>query len=98
MTRLPILLLATLPLGLAACDVPTTTTTGAPQGSVANLPERVLEIAAPGQNLNTVRVNEADGCYEYQYRGPVETTYLPLRSSTGRPICTRAPGEVPPAS
>ncbi|MAM63780.1 hypothetical protein [Maritimibacter sp. UBA3975] len=97
MTRLPIMLLATLPLALAACDMPQTTA-GAPQGTISELPERVLEIAAPGQNLSAVRVNEVDGCYEYQYRGPVETTYLPLRASSGRPICTRAPGEAPAAS
>jgi hypothetical protein len=31
-----------------------------------------------------------DGCYWYRYVGPVETTYLPLRTIEGRPICTRA--------
>lgn len=92
-----ILALALLPLGLAACDVPMTPAASGPQGSSAGVPERIAELAAPGQNLNTVRINELDGCYEYQYFGPVETTYLPLRTRDGRPICTRAPGEQAPA-
>jgi hypothetical protein len=93
----PILALVLLPLGLAACDVPMTPSATGSQASSSSVPERIAEIAAPGQNLNTVRINELDGCYEYQYFGPVETTYLPLRTRDGRPICTRAPGEPAPA-
>ncbi|EAQ13062.1 hypothetical protein RB2654_11208 [Rhodobacterales bacterium HTCC2654] len=92
-----IIALAALPLTLAACDMPATTTVGASQGTISNVPERIAELAAPGQNLNSVRINELDGCYEYQYFGPVETTYLPLRTRDGRPICTRAPGDPAPA-
>jgi hypothetical protein len=59
-------------------------------GHIRELPPRVLEIAAPGQDLTMVRLNPADGCYQYRYAGPVEVTYLPLRAKGGRPICTRA--------
>lgn len=44
-------------------------------------------IAAPGQNLSTVRLQE-DGCYWVQHRNPVETTMLPLMTVDDRPICT----------
>lgn len=61
-------------------------------GFIKELPEGVLEIAAPFQDLNAVRIEPADGCFVYRYVGPVETTYLPLRSKRGNPICTREPG------
>lgn len=83
----PILMLAALTVTLAACDVPTTT------GGVSDLPEEVLALVGPYQNTSNVRVNELDGCYEYLHAGPVESTYLPLRTKDGRPICTRAPEE-----
>ena len=70
-------------LFLASCGP----TTGS--GNFVTLPEAVVAMAAPDQDLNTVSLRE-DGCYWYQYRGPVETTELPLRSREGRPICTRA--------
>lgn len=58
-------------------------------GTLAKLPEGVVEIAAPYQDLSTVRIMPDDGCYWYRHEGPVETTYLPLRTTEGRPICTR---------
>lgn len=62
-----------------------------PDGPVGatRLPDDVLTMAAPGQDLQDVRVFPEDGCYWYRYVGPVETTYLPLRTRDGRPICTR---------
>lgn len=63
---------------------------------IKKLPESVLEIAAPFQDLNAVRVDTTDGCLVYRHVGPVETTFLPLRSKNGNPICTRQP-EVPKA-
>jgi len=83
--RLPRLIL--VPLVLAACAQTAGPTTGPEQ--VTELPEAVLAIVAPGQDLSTVQI-DATGCYVYRYSGPVETTYLPLRTVTGRPICTRA--------
>lgn len=53
------------------------------------LPDGVLAIAAKNQDLTTVRIDPADGCYVYRYVGPVETTFLPLRADNGRPICSR---------
>ncbi|HCQ64375.1 MAG TPA: hypothetical protein DIU07_04000 [Rhodobacteraceae bacterium] len=86
--RLPLLTL--VPLILAACAETgggAATATGG--RDVTNLPEGVLAIVAPDQDLTSVRIDEA-GCYVYRYSGPVETTFLPLRSTSGRPICTRA--------
>ncbi|MEP5759847.1 MAG: hypothetical protein ABJ327_11200 [Litoreibacter sp.] len=60
-----------------------------PNGFIKELPEAVLEIAAPYQNLNAVRINPTDGCFVYLHDGPVESTLLPLRSKSGRPICTQ---------
>ena len=70
---------------LAACD-----DTGVNNGSgdpVSNVPEGVAAVADPSQDLTTVRVDPATNCYEYRYTGPVETTFLPLRTVDGRPIC-----------
>lgn len=62
---------------------------GAPtDGFLGAAPEGVLAIAAPNQDLTAVRVDPTSGCYVYRYRGPVETTLLPLRTVNGRPICT----------
>ncbi|MBF9060240.1 hypothetical protein HKCCSP123_13725 [Rhodobacterales bacterium HKCCSP123] len=50
----------------------------------------VRALAAPGQNLDQVRL-ESDGCYWYRYEGPVETTFLPLLTREDRMICVRTP-------
>ena len=76
-------------VALAGCAETTT-----PQGQVSDVPEGVLAIAAPFQDLSNLRIDPEDGCYQWLHNGPVETTYLPLRTDTGRPICTRAPSEV----
>jgi len=86
-----ILLLCISLFGLSACasvapedDVPL-------NPFVDELPEGVLAIAAPFQDLNAVMIDPTDGCYVYRHAGPVETTFLPLRTKGGRPICTRLP-------
>jgi hypothetical protein len=56
------------------------------------VPDSVLAVAAPHQDLETARLREADGCYWYRHVGPVETTPLPLRTIEGRPICARPQG------
>lgn len=86
------LVLASVPLVLAACD-PAQMSGGLTDGLMPELPEFVLENAAPYQDLSAVKIDPEDGCYVYRHVGPVETTFLPLRSKDGRPICTRAPGE-----
>lgn len=50
--------------------------------------DALREKAAGYQDLSDVRVDQRDGCLVYLHRGPVETTYLPLRNRADRPICT----------
>lgn len=69
---------------------PTNTAGGAGAQPAATVPESVLAAAAPFQNLTSVQLRD-DGCYWYSHSGPVETTFLPLLTREGRPICTRAP-------
>lgn len=60
----------------------------APTGEyLRKLPEEVVAIAAPNQNLQAVKLLEDDGCYWYEHDGPVETTLLPLVSKGGQHIC-----------
>lgn len=63
---------------------------GAESDDPAPLPEEVVAIAAPWQNLATARLLPEDGCYWYEHAGPVEATMLPLRTAEGRPICAAA--------
>ena len=84
-------LLGCAPFLLAACsDVQSVNRVPSSQ-FIAELPDGVLAIAAPYQDLNAVRIDPADGCYVYSHAGPVETTFLPLRTVNGQPICTRQP-------
>ncbi len=90
-------LLGCAALSLAACEGLESGAGTAPGQFITELPEGVRAIAAPYQDLSAVQINPADGCYVYRHVGPVETTFLPLRSVNGRPICSRAPDAVPPA-
>ena len=56
-------------------------------GAFTELPEPLFGLAAPYQNLNKVRLDPNDNCFWYLHDGPVETTWLPLRTSKGNPIC-----------
>lgn len=83
---------AALALFLAGC---TATGIGGPRAADARfapLPEQVVALAAPWQDLASARLRPEDGCYWYEHAGPVETTLLPLRTAEGRPIC-QAPAE-----
>jgi hypothetical protein len=51
------------------------------------VPDAVIALAAPDQNIETARLRPEDGCYWYEHSGPVETTLVPLRSPAGNPIC-----------
>ena len=82
--RLLHLLPAALIAALGGCE-----TGGTGSFTTGNLPEGVVAIAAPNQDLSTARLLESDGCYWYTHRGPVETTELPLRTVAGNPICVR---------
>ena len=86
------LLLLCAGAGLAACadlaTVPAGPVSAAPPpGPGSDLPPQLLEMVGPNQDLDTVRLNTATGCYIYRYAGPVETTFLPLRTRDGREIC-----------
>lgn len=76
----------TIALALGAC---TQAGDGGSAPVIRNLPESIVAIAAPNQDLTSVRLLPEDGCYWYRHTGPVETTLLPLRNVEGRPICTR---------
>ncbi|MGR3757396.1 MAG: hypothetical protein ACU0AT_09260 [Tranquillimonas sp.] len=76
---------------LAACAGQVEQSSAPTPGFVETLPEEVIALAAPYQNLQAVRLAE-DGCYWYQHIGQVETTMLPLRTVGGQPICYRAAG------
>jgi len=81
------LLLGAATVLLASCE----TYEGGQQDSsdefIAELPDSLLAIAAPYQDLTAVRLDQANRCYVYRHVGPVETTFLPLRSVRGQPIC-----------
>lgn len=75
-------------ISLAACE----TTTGTDrEGFLRTVPEGVLSIADPRQDLTKVALLEEDNCYWYSHAGPVETTLLPLRTTRGQPICAPDP-------
>ena len=89
----PTRLIPALVLPLAACAVP-----AGDAGPGSTLPEAVRAAAAPFQDLSVVELREDDGCYWYRHTGPVETTFLPLRTRDGRPICARPQPVAPPAA
>lgn len=61
-----------------------------------DLPEAVIQLAAANQNVYSARL-QPDGCYWYEYHGPVETTLLPLLTDDGKRICGEAgAGETTP--
>lgn len=73
-------------LALGACSVPLGVRE-VPAPEPPGPPEAVLAMAAPGQDLRTVRLRPGDSCYWYDHVGPVETTPLPLRTVDGARIC-----------
>ncbi|CUK18148.1 hypothetical protein RUE5091_04211 [Ruegeria denitrificans] len=52
-----------------------------------NVPDTVVALAGPGQDLATARLLPEDNCFWYEHSGPVETTLVPLRATNGAPIC-----------
>lgn len=83
----PVALLMVLGACAAAVETPES---GADPGLLSEVPEGVRAIAAPYQDLTTVRIAPENGCYYYLWNGPVESTFLPLRTAQGNPICARA--------
>lgn len=81
-------LVPVLLFGLAACDP---AAFAALNGAAPNtVSEEVRAAAAPNQNIESARVLPEDGCYWYEYAGPVESTLLPLRAPNGAHLCTAA--------
>ena len=68
---------------LGACSTDMNGTSQEPE----TVPDAVIALAAPDQNIETARLRPEDGCYWYEHSGPVETTLVPLRSPAGNPIC-----------
>ena len=90
-------LIGCVTLTLAACESGSSGENERSSQFIRELPDGVLAIADPYQDLTSVKLEPSDGCYVYRHVGPVETTFLPLRSVTGRPICTR-PAETTPTN
>ena len=83
-TKPKIVILIAGVLALTGC---TTTPTLDADGAYRDLPEPLLALAAPYQNLNKVRLDQNDNCFWYLHDGPVERTWLPLRTVNGNAIC-----------
>ena len=76
-------------LTLGACAAPFGAAMDGAAPNGAAVPEAVVAMAAPYQDVSSARLMPEDGCYWYRHVGPVETTMLPLRTVGGRPICTQ---------
>ena len=70
----------------AGCTIQPTGPDGT-AGQIDTVPEAVVALAAPDQNVATARLLPDDNCYWYEHNGPVETTLLPLTTPNGNPIC-----------
>ena len=76
--------------GLSGCVTPSGVANMDPNLKTrATLPPEVADNVAPGQDTSDIRVDARDGCLMYRHTGPVETTYIPLRTKQGRPICIK---------
>ncbi|MGI3186982.1 hypothetical protein [Nioella aestuarii] len=84
---------ALMPLLLTACAEPVPEDDGLP-GLPVEITEEIIALVDPSQSLASVRILPEDGCYWYRYSGPVETTYLPLRTAEGRRICSERAAEI----
>ena len=76
-------------LALGACAAPFGTGLDREARPDAAVPEAVVAMAAPYQDVATARLMPEDGCYWYRHVGPVETTMLPLRTPAGDRICSQ---------
>lgn len=88
---------ALIPVLLTACADPVPEDDGLP-GLPVEVTEELIAMVEPTQSLASVRILPEDGCYWYRYSGPVETTYLPLRTTEGRRICSEQATEIAAAA
>lgn len=77
-------------IGLAACAEPRWDQ-AKEDGTLAVVPESVLSLAASYQDVSAVKLDPDTNCFWYLHRGPVEDTFLPLRTANGNPICAPKP-------
>lgn len=73
-------------LFVAGCALPQDNV-GKDAKTIGAVPDKVLAMAGPDQDLSTVHLRPEDGCYWYEHSGPVETTVVPLRTASGSLIC-----------
>ena len=64
-----------------------TVESGAAETSLYPIPDAVVAIAGPDQDLTTATLVAEDDCYWYYHVGPVERTLVPLRAANGNHIC-----------
>jgi hypothetical protein len=76
-------------ISLAACEQTVTAGDNSAVKIIRNVPDGVISLASASQNLETVGIDQTTGCYVYRYEGPVETTFLPVRTTNGSPVCSR---------
>ena len=76
-----------LGVALGACSETLSNSQGS--GALPPVPEQIVALAAPNQDLSTARLRPEDNCYWYMHSGPVETTLVPLRTVQGNRICMR---------
>ncbi|QEE34630.1 hypothetical protein FTO60_02245 [Octadecabacter sp. SW4] len=81
-------LLTLLPL-LGACTVGLAGSEDQDTAPTPPVPEQVVAVAAPNQDVMAAYLRPEDNCYWYLHAGPVETTPLPLKTTDGRAICIR---------
>lgn len=83
-----------LPLALAACAEAPRWNDANPDGTLIVVPASVLSLAAPNQNLGIVKIDPESNCFWYLHGGPVEDTFLPLKTNNGSAICAPEPEAV----
>ncbi|MGB1216020.1 MAG: hypothetical protein ACPG4X_21840 [Pikeienuella sp.] len=88
--------LLSVPFVLSACTMTEGPLTEA--GYIRDLPEQVIALVAPWQDLTMVLLSPDDSCYWYRHQGPVEATMIPLRSVSGGKICVQREDATPATS
>ena len=83
----PNVMIGTTLLFTAGCAIPPSSGSDA-ANVIGDIPDSVVAMAAPDQDISTARLVPDDGCYWYEHSGPVETTLIPLRTPNGSRICT----------
>ncbi|MBN8293725.1 hypothetical protein JI664_17270 [Rhodobacter sp. NTK016B] len=80
--------LLVLSIALAGCVSTTAPDPTNESQFLPELPEGIMNVVGPNQDLTAVRIMPSDGCYWYRHTNVVETTFVPLRTRDGRMICT----------